>query len=137
MAGISGLVISIAHWLMAQVPKWMVGWGWMQRPARGPRAELLDAPIQQFFLNQRGLAESMGEWAFYAAVVLRVLALVKWFPYRHFFKTHHLLSVVYLALVWHSVVLLKFDYWTGVLGTVMAVLMAAGTVAALMVLFGR
>ena len=135
--GISGLVISISHWLLAQGTKWMVGWGWLQRPARGPRAELLDAPIQQFLLSQRGLAESIGEWAFYAAVLLMVLALVKWFPYRHFFKTHHLLSVAYLALVWHSVILLKFDYWTGVLGPVMGLLMAAGTVAALMVLLRR
>ena len=135
--GISGLVISIAHWLLAQGTKWTVGWGWLQRPVRGPRPALLDAPIQQFFSSQRGLAESIGEWAFYAAVLLMVLALVKWFPYRHFFKTHHLLSVAYLALVWHSVILLKFDYWTGVLGPVMGLLMAAGTVAALMVLFRR
>jgi Predicted ferric reductase len=32
--GISGLVISISHWLLAQGTKWMVGWGWLQRPAR-------------------------------------------------------------------------------------------------------
>ena len=135
--GIAGLGLSIAHWLRAQGTKWMVGWGWLQRPVRGPRPALLDAPIQQFFSSQRGLAESIGEWAFYAAVLLMVLALVKSFPYRHFFKTHHLLSVAYLALVGHSVILLKFDYWTGVLGPVMGLLMAAGTVAALMVLFRR
>lgn len=135
--GISGLVISVSHWLLAQGPKWMVGWGWLQRPARGPRPELLDAPVQQFLLGQRGLAEGVGEWAFYAAALLMVLALVKRFPYRHFFKTHHLLAVAYLALVWHSVVLLKFDYWSGLLGPVMGVLMGAGTVAALMVLFRR
>ena len=138
--GISGLVISVAHWLLAQGTKWAVGWGWLQRPPHGsggPRPELLDAPIQQFFLSQRGLAESIGEWAFYAAALLMVLALVKRFPCRYFFKTHRLLAVAYLALVWHSVVLLKFDYWGGVLGPVMAVLMAAGTVAALMVLFRR
>ena len=135
--GIGALVASVLHWWWAQGTKWMVGWGWLQRPVRGPRPALLDAPIQQFFSSQRGLAESIGEWAFYAAVLLMVLALVKSFPYRHFFKTHHLLSVAYLALVWHSVVLLKFDYWTGVLGPVMGLLMAAGTVAALMVLFRR
>ncbi len=135
--GISGLVISVSHWLLAQGPKWLVGWGWLQRPARGPRPQLLDAPVQQFFLGQRGLAEGIGEWAFYAAALLMVMALVKRFPYRHFFKTHHLLAVAYLALVWHSVVLLKFDYWSGLLGPVMGVLMGAGTVAALMVLFRR
>ena len=135
--GISGLVISVAHWLLAQGTKWAVGWGWLSRPKRGPRPELLDAPIQQFFLNQRGLAESIGEWAFYAAALLMVLALVKQFPYRYFFKTHHFLAVAYLALVWHSVVLLKFDYWSGMLGPVMAALMATGAAAALMVLLRR
>ena len=135
--GITALVVSVAHWLLAVAPKWMVGWGWLQRPARGPRAVLLDAPVQQFFMGQRGLAEGIGEWAFYAAALLMVLALVKRFPYRHFFKTHHLLAVAYLALVWHSVVLLKFDYWSGLLGPVMALWMAAGTVSALMVLFRR
>ena len=114
-----------------------MGWGWLQRPVRGPRAALLDAPIQQFFSSQRGLAESIGEWAFYAAVLLMVLALVKSFPYRHFFKTHHLLSVAYWGLVGQSGVLLKFEYWSGLMGPVMGLLMAAGTVAALMVLFRR
>ncbi len=135
--GISGLTLSVTHWLMAQGPKWLVGWGLLERPVRPPRPALPADSIQQFFLDQRHLAESIGEWAFYAAAALMVLALIKRFPYRHFFKIHHLLAVAYLALVWHAVVLLKFDYWSGVLGPVMAVLMAAGTVAALLVLFRR
>ena len=135
--GISGLTLSVTHWLMAQGPKWLVGWGLLERPVRPPRPALPADSIQQFFLDQRHLAESIGEWAFYAALALMVLALIKRFPYRHFFKIHHLLAVAYLALVWHAVVLLKFDYWSGVLGPVMAVLMAAGTVAALLVLFRR
>ncbi|HPE71557.1 MAG TPA: ferric reductase-like transmembrane domain-containing protein [Candidatus Competibacter sp.] len=135
--GISGLALSLSHWLMAQVPKWLVGWGLLERPARPPQPALPADSIQQFVANQRHLAESIGEWAFYAALALMVLALIKRFPYRHFFKIHHLLAVVYLALVWHSVVLLKFDYWSGVLGPIMAVLMAAGSVAAILVLFRR
>ena len=135
--GISGLALSVSHWLMAQGPKWLVGWGLLARPARPAQSALPADSIQQFFVNQRHLAESIGEWAFYAALALMVLALIKRFPYRHFFKIHHLLAVAYLALVWHSVVLLKFDYWSGVLGPVMAVLMAAGSVAAILVLFRR
>jgi predicted ferric reductase len=69
-----------------------------------------------------------------AAVLLMVLALIKRFPYRWFFKTHHLIAVAYLALVYHSVILLKFDDWTGLLSPVMVVLMGAGSVAAVMVL---
>jgi predicted ferric reductase len=135
--GISGLVLSVSHWLLAVAPKWAIGWGWLERPVRGPRAAGVDDVIRQFFMDQRGLAEGIGEWAFYAATLLMVLALIKRFPYRYFFKTHHLLAVTYLVLVVHSVILLTFDDWRSVLGPVMAVLMAAGSVAAVMVLLGR
>jgi predicted ferric reductase len=115
----------------------MVGWGWLVRPPRGPRNDAGLGPIELLLRNQRGLAESVGEWAFYAAVVLIVLALIKRFAYRQFVKVHHLLSAVYLVLVFHSVVLMKFSYWSQPIGVVMALLMAGGTVAALMALFGR
>jgi predicted ferric reductase len=135
--GISGLVLAISHWLLSEAAKWMVGLGWLTRPMRGPRPVLPEGSLQQLFMSQRGLAEGVGEWAFYAAVLLMALALVKRFPYRLFFKTHHLLAVAYLALVGHSVILLKFDNWSSGLGLVMAVLMTAGSLAAVMVIFGR
>ena len=135
--GIAGLTLSVSHWLLAKVPKWLVGWGLLERPARPPQPALPADSIQQFFASQRHLAESIGEWAFYAALALMALALIKRFPYRWFFKTHRLLAVAYLALVWHAVVLLKFDYWSSALGLVMAVMMAAGSVAAVLVLFRR
>lgn len=135
--GISGLVLSISHWLLAQGTKWAVGWGWLERPARGPRPMLPEGSLQQWLSGQRGLAEGVGEWAFYAAGLLMVLALVKRLSYRHFFKTHHLIAVAYLVLVFHSVVLLKFEHWAGVLGLVMGALWVAGSVSAVLVLFGR
>ncbi len=135
--GISALLISVSHWLLSESPKWLVGLGWMARAARGPRSPVPDDPIRQFFASGRGLAESIGEWAFYAAAALMLLALIKRFPYQYFFKTHHLLAVAYLALVWHSVILLKFDDWSSLLGPVMLVLMGAGSMAAVMVLLGR
>ncbi len=134
--GITGLVFSIIHWLWANAPKWMIGWGWMARPVRHPAAEQPVA-LFRYFQSQRGLAESIGEWAFYAAVVLIVLALLKKFPYRYFFKTHRLLAIVYLFLVFHSVVLMKFSYWGQALGPLMGVLMACGTVAAFVSLFRK
>lgn len=135
--GISALILALSHWLMSEAPKWLTGLGWMERAARGPRPPVPEDPIRLFFSGQRGLAEGVGEWAFYAAVALMVLALIKRFPYKYFFKTHHLIAVAYLALVWHSLILLKFDYWSGLLGPVMCILMVAGSVAALAVLFGQ
>ncbi|AVR86991.1 ferredoxin reductase family protein [Thauera aromatica] len=134
--GITGLVVSVIHWLWAQGTKWAVGWGWLVKPERVPGPPLTD-PVEAFFRAQRGLAESVGEWAFYAAVVLIALALSKRFPYRLFFKTHRLLALAYLALVFHSVLLTPFSYWTQPMGVVLALLMAGGSVAAAVSLAGR
>lgn len=135
--GITGLVFSCIHWWWAQGTKWMVGWGWLSRPARKSAAGQMLGPAESWLRGQRGLAESLGEWAFYAAVVLIVLALVRRFPYHLFTKTHKWLAVVYLILVYHSVVLLKFAYWSQPVGWAMALLMLGGTVAALLVLLRR
>jgi len=134
--GITGLVVAIAHWLWVEAPKWLVQAGWVARPVRGPRPAP-SADFAGFLQSQRGLAEGVGEWAFYASLVLIAIALVKYFPYRHFFKTHRWMAVVYLALVLHSVVLMRFSYWSTPLGVVMASLMLCGTVAAVISLFRR
>ena len=81
--------------------------------------------------------EGLGEWAFYAAALLIALALIKYFPYRFFYKTHRLLAVTYLVLVFHAVVLTEFSYWTSLIGVVMSLLLASGTYAAIVVLLRR
>lgn len=134
--GISALVVAVIHWLWAQGPKWAVGWGWLERPARGVRGAP-ENPLASLLASQRGAAESMGEWAFYAVVVLIALALIRRFPYHLFYRTHRLLAVGYLALVFHAVVLLKFDHWTSPVGWLMAVLLAGGSWAAIVVLLRR
>lgn len=131
--GIGALVLSVVHWLWAKGPKWAVGFGWLNRPQRGPRP-MLDPGVEQTLSSLRGTAEGLGEWAFYGAVALMVLALLKLFPYRWFFKTHRLLALSYLVLVFHAVVLMTFASWATPLGVVMAVMLAAGTVAAVIVL---
>lgn len=134
--GITALTVSVIHWLWAQGPKWAVGWGLLERPARGVRPPI-ENPVEAALAGLRGTAEGVGEWAFYAAVVLIVLALVRYFPYRLFYKTHRLLALAYLVLVFHAVVLLNFRDWITPLGLVMAALLAWGTVAAIIVLLRR
>lgn len=63
--------------------------------------------------------------------MLAAIALIKRFPYRRFVQTHRVMAAVYLALVVHGVVLLPLAYWTQPVGIVMAVLMVAGSRAAL------
>ena len=111
-------------------------YGWLDRPARGS-PPVIENPIEEFLATQRASAEGLGEWAFYAAVILIALALIKYFPYHYFYKTHRLLAVVYLVLVYHAVVLTDFDYWTAPVGVVMALLLAYCTWAAAVVLVRR
>ncbi len=134
--GIAGLTFAVTHWWLAQGTKWMVGWGWLTRPERRPRGAQTVGEVEGWLRGQRGLAESLGEWAFYAAVVLMVLALFKMLPPRWFARTHKWLAAVYLVLVYHAVVLTKFSYWTQPVGWLMAAAMVGGTVAAVEVLLG-
>jgi predicted ferric reductase len=135
--GITALTFAVIHWLWGQGAKWAVGWGWLTRPERGRGSAEAFGAVERFFRHQRALAETIGEWAFYAAVVLIVLALVQRFPNRLFVKTHKWLAIVYFALVFHTVVLMKFDYWTKPVGLLMALLLIGGTLSALVVLLGR
>ena len=135
--GIGALVVGTVHWLWAKGTKWAVGWGWLTKPARGPGGPGEMGLIEAALRNWRGTAEVMGEWAFYGAVLLIVLALVKRFPYRLFAQTHKLLAAIYLVLVFHTVVLTKIDYWAQPVGWVQAALLVAGTISAVIVLLGR
>jgi predicted ferric reductase len=134
--GITALTASVIHWLWIKGPKWAVGWGLIERPAREPKVPITD-PVEAFFRSFRGTAEDVGEWAFYAAVVLIALALIARFPYRWFYKTHRLIAVAYLVLAFHTVALLKFNYWATPIGWLMALLLIAGIWAAAITLLRR
>jgi predicted ferric reductase len=134
--GISALVVALGHWLGVNAPKWASAAGLASRGARGPRSLPANA-LDRWLHEYRGIAESVGEWAFYAVVVLIVVSLVQRIPYRLFYKTHQLLAVAYLALVMHTVVLTKFAYWISPVGLVMVPLLVAGSWAAVVVLSRR
>ncbi|MDR2881852.1 MAG: ferric reductase-like transmembrane domain-containing protein [Azoarcus sp.] len=144
--GVTALVVAVVHWLWSTGVKWAVGWGWLVRPQRGPRPAI-DETIQRTFLENleihvRGMrktAEFLGEWTFYVAAVLILLALIKWFPYRYFFKTHRIIAAAYLVLVFHSVYLIKFSHWTSLspIAWVSLLLMVGGTVGAVLSLTRR
>lgn len=134
--GITGLVLSVFHWALAKSPRYLIDLGWIERPGprvRGPLPEGLEG----LFLSQRKLAETLGEYAFYVLCALLLLALIKRFPYKHFFKTHRWMAVVYLVLVVHAVVLMKFSFWSQGVGPLSAVLMVLGSAAAVVSLLRR
>jgi predicted ferric reductase len=131
--GITGLVFAVVHWFAKQAA-FLLASDTDARPPREALPEQTNA-ILAFLQNMQGPAAGLGNPSFYALIVLVVLALVKWFPYKYFFKTHRILAIVYLALAFHSLALMKFTYWGSILGPVMALLMLFGSAGALMSLF--
>ncbi len=133
--GIAVLALAVFHWLWVEAPRWAVRLGLLTRPPRGPRPAITQ-PLRQWLGSYRGTAEEVGQWVFYALVVLLLVALVRLIPYRWFRYSHRLMPVAYLALVFHAAVLLDHPMWTTPLGPVMLALLLAGSYAAFVSLFG-
>ena len=77
---------------------WLAGAGWSGLPGNLRRGRRLI--YSRFFQSQRAVWQKIlaNGWAFYAAVLLIVLALLKRLsPINYFFKTHRLLCIVALA----------------------------------------
>jgi predicted ferric reductase len=135
--GISALTFSIMHWLIVKAPKWLVDLGLLTRKARAARPKIAEDSLQKLFLDQSGLAKTVGEWAFYCTILLIMLALIKKFPYRKFVQTHKILTIVYLALVFHVVILLRFSYWLQPIGLIVILLLISSAIAAIMVMLKK
>jgi predicted ferric reductase len=134
--GISGFALSVAHWLIVNAPKWAGALGLASRGPRGPRVAA-SHPIEAWLRDYRGLAESIGGWAFAALVVLTLVSLVSRIPYRFFYATHRWMAACYLALLLHTIVLTTFAYWTSPLALVMLPLLGWGAWASVIVLRRR
>lgn len=138
--GITALVTAIAHFLLTKGTKWVVGWGWLEKPVRH-HVDIANLPqkvgLEYVFSICRKNAEVLGEWAFYIAVILCLVALIKLIPYRFFAHVHTILAAVYLVLVFHAVILTKFAYWNEPFGLLVVVSSIFGSVAAITVLLKR
>lgn len=135
LMGITSFGFAILHWWFASGTKWMVGWGWLEKPVRKARAPIEDS-LQLFFQSQMGLAEKLGEIGFYALVAILLIALIKKIPYNFFRYTHRLISPLYLFIVFHTIIFTKFCYWTQPIGIVLAVFLFLGTIAAIIDMTG-
>lgn len=134
--GLLAVLAGVLHWLWIKAPKWAVQWGWITRPERQRSAEEL-AGLQAFLRDQRHLAESIGEWAFYALLVLVAIALLRRIPYSYFRRSHRLLALVGLAFAWHTLVLTAYADWAQPVGWLTLLLVAGCVVGALLGLFRR
>lgn len=134
--GIAGLVMAVAHWLCVQTPIWLLQADLLPRASPGRRA-LETHELLRLVPGQRALLEQIGAVAYHVAVLLILLALVRRFPYRHFYRAHRWLAAVYLMLMLHSVGLMEQGYWSTALGAAMTVLLLSASAAAVISLLRR
>ncbi|WP_029076009.1 ferredoxin reductase family protein [Kaistia adipata] len=133
--GIGALVFAAVHWWYATGRRML----FPPTPAPGgaPRPRGPGEPMLAIFEGQRGLAHVVGEWSFYIVVALIAVALIRRIPYGVFAKTHMLITAVFLALLYHSAVLVRVAYWTEPVGILLAAVMLAGLAGAAVVLARR
>lgn len=129
-AGIGAALTAVLHWaakegggLIADI------WG---RAGRAPRQ-----PVWAWFSDARGLAKDVGEWAFYALLVLVLVTLVqRLLAYEPWRMSHRVMALLYMAFVFHTVALTPLSLWALPLGGLQAVLLTLGSGAALWSLAG-
>lgn len=111
--GISSIALGITHWLWYQIPKWLVMSGILTRPTRqhGLKPAITDFNWEVWVNNLHGFAANIGEWGFYLLLVLLIGSLWATVKYKPFKLSHRLMSVAYLLIAIHSVLLLKHSYW--------------------------
>ncbi|WP_220720440.1 ferredoxin reductase family protein [Agarivorans litoreus] len=134
--GIASVLVAVVHWLLAIIPKQLVRAGILDKPVRGAGPNNSDS-LYALVRPLRGLAEQVGEVAFYSFVVLAVVALVGVIRYKEFRYSHKLMSLAFLALAFHSAILIKHSYWPYPITYACLALIWVGSVAAVYSLFGR
>jgi len=127
--GIGGLSVGVIHWLTAT--------GDGHRP---PAAATTDAVAtaadaattsQGWMSALQGPAHGIAQPALWILFALVAVALIGKIPYKLFAKTHILVVAVFLALAFHSIVLMQAAYWSTPIGWLNAALIAIGSLAAL------
>lgn len=129
-AGILAISFAAAHWLLdmsSDLLKALIG-----KAGRPPKFDL-----SELALAARPLAKDLGEWIVYALIVMLLITLWKRFPYKFWRYVHRVMPVAYLGLVFHTVALAPPWYWAQPIGMLLALCMAAGTVASIMTLAGH
>jgi len=130
--GIAAVTLVFTHWMIEQIPRWLVHSGILERPAHS-------GPVIHTWQNLlHGTASHIvGLYVAYLMVALALIALTRWVPYHWFRRLHKVFPYAFLAIVFHAVVLLPDTLWLKPAGLMMWMSAIAGTIAALVVLTGR
>ncbi len=132
-AGITAGAMTLTHWMMEQAPKWMVGAGWLERPAKKGKL-----PVNETMaIDWVSLAKDAGEIFGYVVLFLIAVAILKKIPYHWFRRVHKVFPLVFLVVAFHSALLVPTELWLTPAGLAMAAVTLFGVVAAGYALLGR
>ena len=130
-AGITAVLLVVAHWLLILSPRTLASWGWIEAVARGRHGSGRGGS------SLIGLAKEMGEWSAWIMIVLGIVALLRFVPYGWFRKLHKGFPVAFLIGAFHSVVMLqKEDVVTTLFGFLLIAISLIGSVIAAVSLYG-
>lgn len=104
--GIAAGVAALLHWLLRQVPRWLVEAGLVTNPGDLARG---DYPKLVVVLYRVGLL--LVEYAFYASAALLLIALLRRVPYRTFRASHRLLALAVVPIAFHAATAPLRDHW--------------------------
>lgn len=128
-AGILAISFAALHWLIE------LG-GDLLKSSIGREGRLPKEKFTGLLEIMRDLSKDMGEWAIYAVLAMLVITLWKKFPYRAWRFVHRAMPIIYLMLACHAALLAPRDYWLQPAGTLLSLLLAAGTYGAVRSLLG-
>ncbi|MFM2486220.1 ferric reductase-like transmembrane domain-containing protein [Celerinatantimonas yamalensis] len=124
--GIYAAVFALLHWLIRQLPRWWVEWGWVANP--GERIKGDYSNIEKILYST---GQTLGEYAFYAIVILIVIALLHRVPYRIFRNTHRFVPAVFILIAYHDATAQLRERWLATPAGYMVIALAAvGIIAA-------
>jgi len=137
--GIVAFAFSILHWLVSNLPAW---WSHLDQliildAISGATEGTEPSAFEAFLESFESTALLVGEYAFYLTVLFLLMALLKKIPYRIFAKTHIVMAIIYLVLVFHAFALMYIDYWTEPIGITMVIMMITGTISSFIILLGK
>lgn len=126
-AGIWAIGLAVAHYLL-DLSKDLLRMVF-ERGAKGER-------VETFLEVFRSAAKDVGEWSVWILGIMLVITLWQRFPYHIWRYTHKTLSVIYLVIVFHSIVLAPAGWWLEPAGVVLGLTAAVGVYAAIIALTG-
>ena len=95
-----------------------------------------EARIETFLDAFRGAAKDLGEWSVWILGVMLVITLWQRFPYHIWRYAHKILSVIYLLMAFHGIVLAPAGWWLEPAGVLLALVTVVGSYCAVVALTG-